>query len=462
MTTPRSFFSPAHSRGKPFWVLEEIHFKEEKMKKSILFAVALIVAFAIVAPAMALELAHDGYLRTRYFLVDSWTLTKNQGGDNNEVSDSYWDMKFRLNTVFTVNDNVLVTTRIEGLNGPMGGGADTDDEISLERAWITIKGDWGMIRSGRMGGGVFGNVFKDTDTERYRVRYDIAAGGFKGGIIYETNAELDIGTVTSSGDSMAYYGYFAFGGETFNTGLLYGYLDNKTQRSVFGATNTLTEYKELRHLFVPFFNGTFGPFSVQAEIDYQTGERDFYAVGVPDPDIQRLSWNLEGVFNFGAGSVELGYGYTSGQEFGINPDVTGDNFGDDWEKTFVLVGSTGNVDLLGGQGNWSASGGNTSGLGLLFLGADFNLGETMTLGGIIAYGKADEVDENPATNPNFAIVDDDVGYELDVKWTWSMYEAAKLTAIGFYYKAGDYWEQYVGANQVEDLMGLFVNLQVTF
>lgn len=416
------------------------------MKKFMIVAVALCAALVIAAPAMAeLMIETDGYMRVR---GHSYTGSSLSDAVGNSSTSSYFDQKLRVNNRIKPSENAFVTTRFEAINQSMGTALTAFD---FDRAFLTVKGDWGMFRGGRMGAGTFGLVWLDNEREDWRLRWDGAFGGIKTGVIYEQSAEADSGTTFSSNDQTNYAVYGVFGGENFTTGILFYMLDGKTQSSA------AIPYSNRQYLLDPYFTGTFGPVTVNAELQYRGGTwRDYYDPAIPDTDRDMLAYYAEGVFNFGAGSAELGYSHVPGDD-PTTSDFEGQNYGDDWEKTWILVGSTGSIAAdLGGTGNFSATGGNGDGLDLIYLGGTFNLSEKNSLGAIVALGKVDE----PGAG-----VDDDAGIEVDVKWVSKLTENLKFTAVAAVLSAGDYWQQKaaIPTSDFDDLTyGFFGNLQLSF
>jgi hypothetical protein len=407
------------------------------MKKFTMIAIVLGVALMLAVPAMAVELTNDGYLRVRGFSEKGYSLD-----DNAQSTSSYYDMRFRLNTAFKVSDEVWINTRLHAMNRTLDGADPVDENnINWRRIWMNIKTPIGLFRAGRMQGGTWGLVAFDNEGRQDRIRLDGPAGPLKWGFIIRKAAEGDVGFTYSSADYNVYYAYILYPSETFTAGLLYGYLDNKTasdQSIVWNpATGTANNYSALAHLAIPFFKAKFGAFGLQGELVSVTGESRKWGSSVTLKDVDRdeLAYNLEGQFNFGAGSAELGYMFASGQENKANADDTyrDNGLGDDWEYLFILAGSTGQTPGgIGGFGNMTATGGNNDGIKLIYGGASFKAGDAITLGVRAGMGKADEA----ATGQ-----DDDLGFEIDLRFSWSFYDGSvKYSAVAAYLSAGDYWE----------------------
>jgi hypothetical protein len=421
------------------------HLRRKQMKKFMIVAVALCAAMVLAAPAMAeLMIESDGYLRVRGFTSTNSSMDDRVG---NSSTSSYFDQKLRVNNRIKPSENAFITTRFEAINGTMGGAYTAFD---FQRAFMTIKGDWGMFRAGRMTAGTFGLSWLDAEREDWRIRWDGAFGGIKTGVIYEQNAEADKGTQFSSNDQTNYAVYGVFGGENFTTGLLLYILDGKTNSSAAPPS------KFRQYLLDPYFTGTFGPVTINAELQYRGGTAaEFYDGVTPDIDRDMLAYWVEGVFNFGAGSAELGYSFNPGDDPTTPNKAEGQTQGGEWEKTFLLVGSTGSVvDDLGGVGGFYA---NPDGLTLIYAGGNFNLSEKNSLGAIVAWGKVDE--------PRGPLKEDDAGIEVDVTWKSKLTENVDFTAIAAFLSAGDYWKDASGipdANFDDFVYSLFGNIQVNF
>jgi len=260
-----------------------------------------------------------------------------------------------------------------------------------------------------------------------------------------------MGPDISSADVNVYYAYGLYPSESVTAGLLYAYIDNKAASDV-GYPGA---WKAVTMKLLPFFKAKIGDsFALNGELIYAFGDfQDYYVSTVPDTDTDSLAFNLEGIFNFGGGSVQLGYAFASGQD--TSGDNTSDNFGDDWEKLWILTGSTGQSTfggVLGGQGNFSKQGGNDDGLQLIYGGASFNITEAITLGVVAGIGTADE----PAAGQ-----DDDLGLEVDLQLGWKFYDGAlSYSAVAAYLSAGDYWD--TGANFDDSCYVLYHKIQLNF
>jgi len=379
-------------------------------------------------------------MRVRGFSEKGYSLD-----DNSQSTSSYYDMRLRVNTNFRVSDQVWVSTRFRALNRTMGTDLSVSGTLNgsvakapdwsmfqWERAWINVKTPVGLFRAGRMIGGAWGLSIFDNEGDEDRIRFDTAFGTFKTGFIIHKLAEVDKGNTYSSADVNRYTWYGLIPSETTTAGLLLSMIDDKSASDQ--RVGNVNNYNRKYYVVTPFVKTKFGPVGVIGEILYVFGDHfDYHAAGIKDVDKDSLDWMVEGSFDFGGGSAFLGFASAAGQETKANADKTSHSqFGDDWEMLYILTGSTGMVQSLGAYGNFSKGGGNDDGLDLLYGGANFKVGDGITLGVVVGTGKVDE----PA-----ATQDDAVGYEIDLKLGWKFFDGALVySAVAAYLSAGDYWE----------------------
>jgi len=319
---------------------------------------------------------------------------------------------------------------------------------------MSIKTPIGLFRAGRMIGGAWGLTMFDNEGDEDRIRLDTAIGPVKTGFILHKLVEGDKGNTFSSTDANRYTVYVLYPSENFTVGWLYSYIDfkNGSQDSAAGDG-----FNRLWHVNVPFFKAKFGAFGLQGELLSVTGDQfKWRAPGIKDADKDSLDWNLEGQFDFGAGSAFLGFVSTSGDDSSAD-ETAHSQIGDDWEGLFILAGSTGQSPSVGGTGlgNFSKGSGNDDGINLLYGGANFKAGDAITLGVVAGTGKADEP---------LAGQDDDIGIEVDLKFGWNFYDSSVVySAVAAYLAAGDYWEG-VGTNPLYDdsCYALYHKIQVNF
>lgn len=417
------------------------------MKKLLVIGIALFLAVMIAVPAMALDTKFSGAYRVRGFH------NTNQQLNDNDASDSWMDMRFRLRTDFIVSDNLTVSTRFDALDNKRYGDADLGgrdrDNIDFDRAWMTIKSDYGTFMAGRMQGGTWGTEFNNTDTERDRVRWHDSFGDLTLYAIYEKNSEGDEGPDVSDQDFDIYYLGAAYKMENISAGLLYGYVNDK--RGIV--------YSDKYHLFIPYVMGQFGPFGFQGEMRFNGfGERDNDFA--KDQDIEQLALNLEGTYSMDMFQFELGYVYVRGESQKDNKrKAYAGGIGDDWQKVWILTNSEddGIAENLGGLGNLSQTGGllNPYGAQIYYGGVTIMPMEKLDVKFLIAYAEADKTESG---------IDKEFGWEYDLFVNYKIFDNLQYSFIAAYLDAGDFWRDAgsIPKKDLENNFHLFHQLTLSF
>lgn len=449
------------------------------MKKCLLVSVAICLAALLAVPAMALDTKFSGEYRVRGFHNTNQTLT------SDDSSDSWMDMRFRLRTDFMVSDHLTVTTRFDALDNKRFGNADKNtgndsDNIDWDRAWMTIKTDYGIFMAGRMQGETWGTDFNNADTERDRVRWHNSFGDLTLYAIYEKNAEGDgnnptrgiQGNEVSDQDFDIYYLGAAYKMENISAGLLYGFINNKSV-----ATQT-----DQYHLFIPYVIGQFGPFGFQSELRYNgLGDREFDNPNFKDRDFEQLALNVEGTYSMDMFKFELGYIYARGPNSEEQDELVerrfgdptfrdgnvskirgyGGGIGDDWQKAWILTNSEddGIYSNLGGIGNLSQSGGlnELTGAQLFYGGITVMPMENLDVKFLVAYAEADKTPSG---------ISKKFGWEYDLFLNYKIFDNLTYSFIAAYLDSGDFWKDANRAldrnDSMKDNFHLFHQLSLTF
>lgn len=429
------------------------------MKKLTIIALALCLAVVMAAPVMAVDADFSGAFRVRGAYVEQWNL------DNAANSKDFMDMRFRLQTVFKASDNLAVTVRFDALDNKVWGDSDlptgdpNDDNIDFDRAYMTIKADFGTFDIGRMSGGAWGTSFIDNETEKDRIKFTKTIDDLTLYLVYQKNIEADDDTAIAANDqdSETYYLLTKYKIENTTAGLLLAFTNDKNTDVDGGldANETTRKYSA-----APYFVSKFGPLAVQGELQYNWGTTE-YDGATADLDYKELAYNIEASYNLGSASVMAGYAFISGdQSTADNEDgCYDDGVGNDWEKLFILTtNEIGQLVALGNYGNLSEDGldngtQNKSGAKIIYGAATFSALDNLTLGLVVGSAKADEA---PAT------YDDDYGMEYDLTLNWKIYDNLTYTAIAAFLEAGDYFKQGVADATFDDTYALFHQLQLSF
>jgi|GEM_PF-1309934 len=508
------------------------------MKKYLFTAITFFSVLACAMPTWGLDVDFSGSYRVRGFTNSNVILDGSPGKD--VATASYWDMRFRLKTDFTVTENLSVTTRFDALNKNWGTSDNPSDtltagqpseknNIDWDVAYMTIKTPVGGILAGRFNGAPWGTPFGDSNTFDDQIVYVLPIGNFTFAALARKMSEDDgdnnpnsgaplhylNGWTVSDADNDRYYITGSYKTENFKTGLLCTYYNMKnfvdagsSKTTALGLSGAPVEAGV--YVFDPYFIGKFGDFGLQGEWFYGFGEIDYpaiggavYADGTPVPnipenflsptgesrDIKVWAFDMMGTYDLGPFVFEGGYAVASGAVLGADNGSEYNGFGfveqsDEWGKAFLINGywdGFNEIDNLGGPGLGStgkrlgrsaAAGFNEWYLGLTYKPLD-------NLDFVFRYinAKADKVFEGGYGADPW---DDDYGNEYDLYVNWTPYENLKLSLVGAYLDAGDYWKggylptinPFTGQpgtpvaievkEKVDDNMCLYANLTLSF
>ncbi len=442
------------------------------MKKLSVVALALAAAMLFAVPAMAVDMDLSGHYRVRGFYNDNTDLNDDEG-----ASDAALDMRLRLEPVIKVHDNLKLTMRFDGHDNRAWGdnsgidsgtsttGAPTSEDIGLERVYLDATFDMIGIRVGRMSAGTCGLKFCDSDTEQDRIKVILRnIDPFYLDYTYAKAIEDDYNSGTSTDtadeDFDAHWLHGFFSDETMTTGLLFGYYNNRT-----GSDADL--YNSTFYLFDPYFKGTFGPFAIEAEAQWWTGDWREYdsAAGLDDVDYDAMRYIVDGAFNFGPGSVGLGYAHADGQdEDDEDWTVPGDGLGgNDWEPLLILTSATGNSGLGGTRGgitltNFNSDNSNLTtdqlGFDIFYVYGSFVPMEKLTLTAIVGMASAAETPDG---------YDDEIGTEFDLGAKYQLMDNLNYDVKFGFLSAGDLYKGTSADDfQVDDTWAIMHSLVLTF
>jgi len=410
------------------------------MKKFMTIAFALCLVFAMVGEVMAISADFTGHLRVRGRIKDNPTLASS---DADNASDARLDERFRLQGVFKANDNVSVTFRADMFEETLGanGNYDAVTNWNAVRAFITVKSDYGVSQFGRMAGGAWGATFGDYEGEFDRLRHTMKFGNLTTGFIFQKLQENDYGAAVDDQDLDVYYLFGVYGMENMKIALLYAYVD---YNQVPGADG-------VKHAFLPWFKGTFGPIGVETEIIYETGTWEYDAPGVSDRDIDTLTYFIEVTWNSGPFGAELGWASQSGDDLSNNDIEAGNTgyggIGEDWDK-FVIFGDVDQLLNLSGTAPVTVYG-----VDMWYVGFSYQAMENLKLW--FNVGGATMNEDNGAP-------DDDYGYEYDANLAWTIFPNLVYTVRAGYLSTGDAWKTINGLTEVDDTYTVYHKIQVNF
>lgn len=393
------------------------------MKKFTLAALVLGLALIFAVPAMAVDVALDGYMRASGYLEKNYPMN-----DDLDSYNAYYDFRWRVNSTITVSDNLKMRSRTRIFNTVWGNGADDSNDstlsnIDFERAWMAITTPYGLLEVGKQLTAAFGTSFGDTESDAWRIKYTGKFGGVTVVGVIQKNVERDGGSGTSDDyllsddDNDLYAIALVYPTENWTLGSLQVFIRDDS------GPDTLKHY-----VIDPFFTGKFGNLALQAELRADVGDT---ATG---GDFKGYAFNAEATYSLGMANLTGGIAYITGDNDPLDDDNKNGVVGQDWEKLYIMFGTTGNAGqpgVLAGIGNLASGSGNTAGFKGGYLGADTNITEKLNVGLLAGYGVADEEPDG---------FSDKYGTEVDLRATWQVYDNLTYTFVGAYLFAGDFWK----------------------
>lgn len=480
----------------------------------MLMALVLAVVAGGTLPATAMEVDFSGSFELEGILNSS------EGMDEDDATSDFRQMRLRVQTEFTITDDMKLITRFDALekilsskdssftitqNDTGWDSDDDDDNIDFDRAYLSWKSPIGLFQLGRMEGVTWGTSFCDDEADTDRIKYilpiALGSGTFYLSAVAEKVGEYDKGTEDSDEDNDKYYIGATYVAKTYRTGLLtalynfktfqdpgqalatevlYAYNESDSDTSLNPAMSVTEAYSLYTttglscegkvFLLAPYFEGKFGDFSFTTELDYIIGTIEYDTDNADDKDLEAFAYFVEGAYDIGPATVQLGFAHSKG-----DADYTDDKIGSmsyvspgvDWAKLLILQDDTTgmNTTLANGLGNHvgngfgSASTAMCDGYKLLYAGVDYVVTDSISLGFIAGMSWADEV-------PDGMDYDDDQGVEYDASFTWKLTKNLEYKAVAAYLDGGDYWKTRrtgaVESNIDPEIYTLYHKLTLTF
>jgi hypothetical protein len=358
------------------------------------------------------------------------------------------DMRLRVQTVFKVSDSLDLTTRFDALDGQEWGATTTSEEPTFDRAYITWKTDLGMLQVGRMTGGTFGHAVFESEADSDRIKYILSSGSMTLIALYQKIAETDKGVTKADEDmdELAFAGVYK--SEMLTAGLLYVWIGDKTGSSGAGA------YDLTKHVLNPYFTANLGPVTLNGEVRYNFGQKDYDAAATTDEDINQLGAWIEASFNVGPARIFGSYLYESGDNDPNDDELNAMNIGGEWEGGgWILTNDTMNGNTAMGNGGQSNLSWTDYGANLFYVGADFSPMEDLSLGMMYSYATVAEA-------PNGW--EDDMGSEIDFNFSYKLTDGLTYSGIIAYLIAGDFWQAGDTTYEVGNTWAFYHKLQIDF
>jgi len=439
----------------------------------VLLSLGLIVAFS--APASAVDAKFSG----GYYVVGVYD-NNPQLVDKDGYSRAAFFQRLRLQGEFVVAEGLSMTARFDALEKQWGNtdyrswttadqdktnsrvysssgsvaatgeknatmkGKNIQENLELERGFITAKTGIGQFDVGYQIADKWGTNFGDSECTRPRIKFTTKVGPMTLLAVYEKIFEADsssvvnlttkvptyAGKVDVDADNYFLAGIYGFkGGEA---GLLFKYVYDARPRV------TAVPYKTKVMALVPYFKTTIGPVYLEGEMSYAFGKAaEMEIAGVQDVDMKGYNAYL-------MAKMTMGPAYFGGQIAWVSGDdkqdatknTTGPDGGYDYKPTLILN----NVDY----GTWIPNGADSSnyykndskGFFLYNVFGGFNPTPKWNIEAgisVVAYDKK-------AVTKTTELVSDKIGTELDITATYKIFDNLTYMVGAGYIITGDAWK----------------------
>jgi hypothetical protein len=445
------------------------------MKKLSVIALAVAACMLFAIPAMAVDVDFSGYYRVRGFFDDTQSLN-----DDERTAQAKFDHRFRIQPIFKITDRLTLSTKFEGLDRANWGDSEadisgTDKNFDMERAWVDAEFDMFTLQFGRMVAGTCGLQYCNADQDQDRIKVILKGiDPFYLDFTYTKYDEQDYNSTSADLDKDGYAVMGAYKAEGMEGGLLIEYVTDATNSNAMTATPYTSKYT----IIDPFFKGVFGMVTVEAEMQWATGDYADYDGATADVDLDAMRYVLDVGFDFGMMTAGVGYAHSDGRSYDENDYTTARFGGNDWEPLLILTGffDHSGAGQLGGIGNFNeknamnttnvpvragAAGPATTwgdaGYDIFYLYGSYPVMENLTLNAIWGWATADETDRFAAN------CDDAIGWDFDIGAKWQIMDNMTYDIKLGYFSPDDFWKAGVaGARDPDETYSIMHSVMVTF
>jgi hypothetical protein len=454
----------------------------KKIFVTLMFAMAA-VAFVAAPAAADIKVTTTGYMQVQSLYLSGLPI-KNKGF---EGSNNWYNMEMLLKPVLHINDKVRIIAQIRmmernfsGAAGDLYGGNEANSKWNvwgnqqnnfwLERLYMVFPLLGGQLQIGRLPGGNWGNDFGDLEENRDRILYLRRFGPFTVLGLIEKLQENDGGlapprwnnltnpsyaTVDQDLDAYALGAVLPFSKQIIIRPLWYYIRDGD---GVYGGIEP-TDY----HVF--FLHGIydFGVVRFEHEFDYRfrdvkktTGTLNYESMAVwagLDFNLGPLGTGVKGFWMKGgthdATSKDRTFSGGTGRNF--QPLLL--TFSEDMGLFFHTTGVT----------NGSVTG-ESSGYLCFYVPVSFKISDDMKVGGVFGWLQAEKMGAGSAWDGTKA--NKDLGWEVDVNFTWRFLDNISYVMDAGYFFTGDYFKEtktYAGQscdNKTQDVYGIRNTIKV--
>ncbi len=450
------------------------------MKKFGLILLSLWLIAAFSAQALAVDVKFSGEYYAAGMYLDKTSL-KHDGGP----STAFYFQRLRLKTDFVVSPGLSLITQADIMERAWGasrsipgtaldsyseGTRAENENIAFDLLYLRYQSPIGIFMAGYQYDGLFGTVFADNAWIAGKLSYTIKRGNLIIGLqMGKTNDGEK--SYTAINNAAGAYGadrdYNFYGGiilylwKNGSAGLLYKYMDNRTNRNLIP---NIAGYKQAIYLVDPYVKARFGPVALQAEVSYVFGnatkwEGNPSKIGAQDMDLSGLAAWIDATADLGMFYVGGSAAYVSGDDYSTKDKVEGggnQSGGAEWKPCLIMF----NSDLTywaGTQAGYgtSANAGPMTNAYFAQLRAGVRPVDKLDVMASVSYAVADKT-------PQATWIGRKYGYEVDLTATYKITNNLSYMLGAGYVFTGDYFKGASDANEISNNFMVINKLALTF
>jgi len=443
-----------------------------------LLSLALVVTFS--APVMAVDVKVGGEYYVAGLYLDKTSLRKDAG-----PSTAFYYQRLRLKTDFIVSPGLSLTAQADIMERAWGatrsasgttldswseGTRAENENIAFDLLYLTYASPIGVFVAGYQYDGLFGTVFADNARIAGKLSYTIKYGNLIVGL--QTGKTNDgeksysainnvAGAYGADRDYTFYGGIFIYLWKTGSAGLLWKYMDNRTNRNL---VPNVAGYKQTIYLLDPYVKAQLGPVALQAEVSYVFGNATKWEgnpglIGAQDVSLNGLAGWIDATADLGMFYAGGTFAYVSGDDFSTKDKSEGggdQSGGAEWKPCLILF----NSDLTywagsqAGYGNVANSGPMTNAY-FFQLRAGVRPVDKLDVMASVSYAVADKT-------PQAVWVGRKYGFEVDLTATYKITNNLSYMLGAGYLFTGDYFKGESESNEVSNNFMVLNKLALTF
>ncbi len=327
------------------------------MKKLWLFllSLGLIMAFSVSAFAVDVKVTGEYYAAGLYL---SELDVKDDPAATKDLSTAFFYQRLRVGTDFIVSPGLKLVTRFDAMeriwggdrsivnNGTLApdsaGTREENENIAVDWVYINYVSPIGTFDVGMMNDGSTGTIFGNSYAPAGRIKYSYTIAPFTINAAYTKMKDQSYSAVN---DQSSYPTNFTDGdNDKYGLEGVYTWKDGKAGLNInyYNKAEHRPDpvgYRQTYFLFTPYAMAKIGPVSLQAELNYATGELKDMEDGMPPPDVDIESWSgwVDATATFAPVYVGATVAYVSGDD----PDSTDKNEGAldggrDWNPCLIM------------------------------------------------------------------------------------------------------------------------------